>query len=101
MSQDVQTVGANDLLRNLISHTNLISYTLFKCVLFREDSAPSMAQPKHPPLPFQLRNPGSRRSHLIYHTFPSKSPSPSDPSRRQNTNAPKCSPNPDHLSPLG
>lgn len=59
MSQDVQTVGANNLLRNLISHTNLISYTLFKCVLFKEDSAPSMPQPKHPPLPFKLRNPGS------------------------------------------
>lgn len=57
-SQDVQTVGANNLLRNLISHTNLISCTLFKCVLFKEDSAPSVAQPKHRPIPFQPR--GSR-----------------------------------------
>lgn len=42
-SQDVQTVGDKNLLRNLISHANLISYTLFKCVLFKEDSTLSMA----------------------------------------------------------
>lgn len=32
-TQDVQTVGANNLLRNLISHANLISCTLFKVCL--------------------------------------------------------------------
>lgn len=42
LTQDVQTVGANNLLRSLISHTNLISCTLFKCVLFKEDITTSM-----------------------------------------------------------
>lgn len=51
-TQDAQTGWGGRLLRNLISHANLISSILFQCLLFKEDSASSVPSPKHHPIPF-------------------------------------------------
>lgn len=69
--QDAQTVGAYNLLGNLISHANVISRTLFKCVIFEENNA---VKPKHRPLRFQLRILGRGQRHLISHTLPTNYP---------------------------